>query len=127
MKQQYDSLLQQVRQQHSLIQQLSESQASQISEDQISCMESEDTETGGEFKKNANKTLMLLYYENIYTKLSVTVCSAEATGQTETESPQMKDELTPTVSEQDELSPDSDESFRYSEFCMKLKCTNMIT
>lgn len=65
LKQQYDLLLQQVGQQHSLIQQLSESQPTQISGDKISCMESEDTETGGEFRKNVNKNLLLLEYEYI--------------------------------------------------------------
>lgn len=46
LKQQYDSLLLQVGQQHSLIQQLSEVQGTQTPGDGISSMESDETETG---------------------------------------------------------------------------------
>ncbi len=47
-KLQYESLLEEVGQQHSLIQQLSESQGTQNPGDQISYMESEETEIGRE-------------------------------------------------------------------------------
>lgn len=50
-KQQYDSLLEQVGQQQSLIQQLSESQGTQKNPgDKISHMETEETDVGGECK-----------------------------------------------------------------------------
>lgn len=50
LKQQYSSLLEQVGQQHSIIQQLSEVQGTQNTGAKISHMESEETETGGECK-----------------------------------------------------------------------------
>lgn len=49
-KQQYDSLLEQAGQQHSLIQQLSESQGTQNPGEKISHMETEEEDIGGECK-----------------------------------------------------------------------------
>lgn len=65
LKQQYDSLLQLVGQQHSLIQQLSaEVQESQNPGGEISSMKSNETETGGECERSwtevFHETLLLL-------------------------------------------------------------------
>lgn len=51
-KQQYDSLLEQVGQQQRLIQQLSDSQGTQSSGENLSYMESEETEICGECQPN---------------------------------------------------------------------------
>lgn len=56
-KQQYESLLEQVGQQHSLIQQLSESRATQNSGEKISYMESEETEIGRECKPKLDSNI----------------------------------------------------------------------
>lgn len=66
-KQQYDSLLEQLGQQHNLIQQLSESQGTQKPGEKISPMESEETVVRGECKPKLKFLMKHLCYFNLYT------------------------------------------------------------
>lgn len=129
LKQQYNSLLEQVGQQHSLIQQLSESQGTQSSEEKLSNMDSEETEICGERQLNLDlmfcySNLNIEYIQYIYIELSALVSPAESADHANVE-PSMekelqdlpvKEQLSSKVSGLGELSNQSDEAFRYNHF-----------
>lgn len=122
-KQQYESLLEQVGQQHSLIQQLSESQETQKAEEKVCHMESEDKEGGGECKPEPDFFMKHWCYFNlnthIYSESSLMVSPEEAGPQIDDESTVETSTNTESLPVKEQLSPmmcELGDTFRYCKF-----------